>query len=698
MKNSLKKTFITFFSICCLVVGSLAGLFSALKSSKLFVSQETYAEHSSATASTSTGVSIFIREPTYSFSLGGKIFFIDDADKLLKSYKLATETESGGFESNYLNLGQYEILDVCLCGNDLFMLVNTNDNNFNSVIKVTLNDDLDEEAINLKLEQCYDRFCVSSTQFDSVNYLFFTFTCSNTSLEKNCSFTLFNCSTSEFLVDASSETSEIEPKPISFSGSFVDYTKNILKATLFSTSTQNYIFFLYENAVIYYKINALSDLVNLSTISEIGTFEVENFSLENETIIKSCFLNVGDTTYLSSFYLKTNGNETTEIIKVFSISFSSVSDPSSENELTKVLEVDCTNLKFASICGDCLSFSNSNLQTIYHAKFSLSPTGTLQLGSTKNINNPDYRLQFLTANEFIYKNVNTNTELFDNPWGAYSDVEIEQNSNIIKIGFAQLTDAGQTQICDYDYCMFTNSSGNHFGFVKNEYLDTLPEKTLKDAGYKVIKDENGIEHAKVSIWPNSSLYSLPTTFCSGTIGVSELVAERVMQIEDNSLIEILDVLGEYQANNVKMLKVKVNDNQIGYIEARCIRTPADIVNFIVTNATIKNDNTKVYLSANSDATILPFTLNSGKNVRINGKRDTKTGFTSITFNDEFGNEFSGYIETDYVKADAWSTLQIVGCVLIAINIGLLILILIFKKNHLGSHGQKVAEEELITKK
>ena len=36
-------------------------------------------------------------------------------------------------------------------------------------------------------------------------------------------------------------------------------------------------------------------------------------------------------------------------------------------------------------------------------------------------------------------------------------------------------------------------------------------------------------------------------------------------------------------------------------------------------------------------------LDKGKTVRINGKRDTKTGFTSITFNDEYGNEFSGYI-------------------------------------------------------
>ena len=48
--------------------------------------------------------------------------------------------------------------------------------------------------------------------------------------------------------------------------------------------------------------------------------------------------------------------------------------------------------------------------------------------------------------------------------------------------------------------------------------------------------------------------------------------------------------------------------------------------------------------------------------------------------------------TDYVKADSWSTLQIVGCILIAINIGLLVLILIYRKNHLGNRGQKIEKE------
>ena len=73
---------------------------------------------------------------------------------------------------------------------------------------------------------------------------------------------------------------------------------------------------------------------------------------------------------------------------------------------------------------------------------------------------------------------------------------------------------------------------------------------------------------------------------------------------------------------------------------------------------------------------------------IEGKRDTKTGFTFIRYNDEYGNELTGYIATDYIESNSWTTMQIIGCILIAINVGLLILILIFKKNHIGKDGQR----------
>ncbi len=193
------------------------------------------------------------------------------------------------------------------------------------------------------------------------------------------------------------------------------------------------------------------------------------------------------------------------------------------------------------------------------------------------------------------------------------------------------------------------------------------------------------------IIPNTNLYSFPTKV------LTQVTAENVQigvisQIVENSRVEIIDPICRYTANNTTFVKVKVNDSAIGYIDYSNIITPSSYKDFIETNASIKQDNTLVYLSTEADSPVI-YKLNKNYRVRINGSRDTKTGYTSITFNDEYGNEFSGYIITDTLDTDNWSTLQIIGCVLIAINIGLLILILLFKKHKIGNNGTKYLNSE-----
>ena len=104
------------------------------------------------------------------------------------------------------------------------------------------------------------------------------------------------------------------------------------------------------------------------------------------------------------------------------------------------------------------------------------------------------------------------------------------------------------------------------------------------------------------------------------------------------------------------------------------------------------DGTKVYSSANSNSAAIDI-LKKDKDIFIDGKRDTKTGYTYIVYNDEYGNVLSGYIQTDYLETNSWSLMQIIGCILIAINTGLLILILVFKKKHIGKDGQKYVENK-----
>lgn len=689
MNNSLKKIILAFVLSVATALGAFVELFSVILPRS--VSQETRAADVALYGSTTLDTSIYMREPTYSVFYNNKIYFIDNGDKMLKIY----DTDSHSFDSLHKDLSAYTILDARLCSGELFLL--TNNQTKNSVIKIKLDETLVlSEVGSLEINLNYDKFSVSSITVDTTNCLIFTFYSSDTTKNIKPSFALFDFTNSELKINLTE---------INFDTQISIYNNGIASVMFYSTTSKNYFIFLYKENIILYEISWLTagEIANFSTtypsnqltIQSTSVFNFNDFSAfvqDSEKISSTGFLKIDDDDYLiiGSEKYNAEAKKLEESVEVYELKLAS------QNTITPKKELECTNAKFAIANDNFLAYTNSTAQTLSYVKFSKSTTSSdLEVLEHEDVENPDCEVSYFDTDNFEYKKVTTATEIYANPWGLSTKIALGVNANVVKIGYGHLSNG--TEISNFDYCIYTSSSGNYFGYIENRYLENLEEKTIESAGFKATKDENGASHYYASLWPNASLYSLPTTIQSGKVGSSNLVAERIMQIEDNSFVDVLDVLDDYTAGEVKMFKVKVNGDKIGFIEARCVRTPADIVNFVITNATIKNDGTKVYLTANSDSTTLPFTLNSGKTVRINGKRDTKTGFTSITFNDEYGNEYSGFIETDYIKADSWSTLQIVGCILIAINIGLLILILIFKKNHLGSHGQKVGEDEIITK-
>lgn len=685
MKNSLKKIILTFVLSLTTALGAFVGFFPAILPRS--VSQETQAADVALYGSTTLDASIYMREPTFSVLYDNKIYFIDNGDKMLKIY----DVEAQSFDSIHKPLSDYTILDVCFCDGELYLL--TNNQTHNSVIKIKLDTSLSiSEFSNLNLNLNYDKFSVSSTSISEVNYTVFTFFSSDLTKNIKPSFALYDITKSKLKIGLT----EIG---FASSSSFSSNNEGIASMMFYSTtnknslSTENYFLFLYENNIILHQFDDFSaDFTNIHqniNTPEKSTSFVKN---SNEKITKTGFLKIDDVDYLlvSCEENDLEKNSRNECVKVYELSLDS------QISITEKKDCECTNSKYAIANDNYISYTNTSSQTLTYIEFTKSSSNS-EINDIKHddIENPECKIYYYETDDFEYKKVTSVTEIYANPWGLSTNIYLGVNVNVVKIGYGQLLN--DTEISGFDYCMYTNSNGNHFGYIESKYLEKLEKKSIESAGFKATSDENGARHFYASLWPNASLYSLPTTIQSGKINSSNLTAERIMQIEDNSFVDVLDVLCDYSAGDVKMFKVKVNGDKVGFIEARCVRTPADIVNFVITNATIKNDGTKVYLNANSNSATLPFTLNSGKTVRINGKRDTKTGFTSITFNDEYGNEYSGYIETDYIKADSWSTLQIVGCILIAINIGLLILILIFKKNHLGSHGQKVGEDEVITK-
>lgn len=674
MRNYIKNL------MCSLLILTLSVMSMYFCVSKNFSNNLSFADSNSdlhsSTSQNQTEISIFIRKPTYSIFYSNKIFFIDEADNLLKSYNTGTHL----FDSEYLDLSEYEIIDASFVDKYLYILTTGDTQNF--VVKIDLSTLSVISDFNLSINNTYTSFFAQKATFDSKDYTILTYSvCGN-----NPAISVINDT------DKTTETFELK-----FEENNEDHNeiKTGLKETLSiqETNEQLHILFVYYYKIAHFSVDSIDDLKALSDESSIIQ-SLTHTAIPNESsdltqfVIKNVsFAKIDSKDYLAFSFCNTTNSQH---LRLYSFKFGGPTET-----IKYETSADCKNSEWLMFNNDYYTYVDDAEQKLFFTKITIDTSGseTTYEKEYNVIDNPEYQITYFLDEEFEYKETTTLTNLYDDPWGAKFETKIGSGVDIIKIGEAKLVSNGY-KISDYDYCLYTHKNlhgndVNNCGFIKNTDLKLKSDISPKEAGYKEIDGK-----CIVTVWPKTTLYSLPT-IVTGTIGKANndgtysLISKALLNIEDSTPVEILSVLSNYYANNTQMIKVRINNSEIGYIDSNCIRNPSDVKDFVITNATIKNNNTTVYLSPSIDSTTLSFKLNAGKNVRINGKRNTTTGFTSITFNDEYGNEYSGYIETDYIKSDSWSTLQIVGCVLIAINIGLLILILIYKKNHLGSRGQKI---------
>lgn len=677
MKKFLKHTL-----LCFLLLGIALSSFVFVPS--IGKNKVTFADDISTPATTPQGDAhtIFIRKPTYSVFYNNKIYFIDDADKLLKVYNNETRTLDN---EHYYDLSEFyseHPFDVCYLNGKLYILTHEEDKN--TVKKIDLDTLTLDNDFNLTTPQDYNSFFAQKVTFDGTDYTLFTFCKSG----ENPYVALYN--------DSGKNIEE----QFNISLTLAEEHKNYSKILSYQKDSTLYIIFIYDyeendgsytTKVAYYSFNTLNDLTKYSGEESISVTpnswilsDINDLSLDYR-IVNVNFAKVGSVDYLVVSYKNSNGNE---ILHLYNLGFEYTSS-------TLKGTFPCSNSKYSLFNGSIFVTTNEEKQSLFY-NIITSSDEKLLLSKQNEIVNPEYTITYLDEmidaekDKFVFKTTKTATQIYKKPWGTNSIIEISKNIDVVKIGSANLKDDNKTAISDYDYCLFTVNNKNYCGFIKTSDLEEKSAVT-----------ENNYSK-RVTIWPDTKLYALPSVV-TGIIGETEqgniysLSPNTAVSVSENDEIEVIDMICNYSSNGEKIVKICVNGKTYGYVEAKCIHNPADVKEFVITNATIKQDGTIVYKDKNTNGETFSFKLNSGKNVRINGKRDTKTGWTSITFNDEYGNEFSGYIQTDNIKADAWSTLQILGCILIAINIGLLILILVYKKKHLGSHGQKIETEDEIVK-
>ncbi len=611
-------------------------------------------------------LSIFIKKPLFSTIYNDIIYFVDkesSGDLLLKKFHTGNKI----FEQDYLNLSKYTFLKAISNENLMFALVTVNEQPM--LIRINLETfEVSELEID-DLTTSHTEIYVTTINIGGIDHYLVSLTPNEPSetilpliAVVSCdTFSLVSCSSLKF--DTSATVAQVKNNLIKFFAFPLNQSAEI---------TEFYIVFFYDKYVSYSKFS--KEKLILAEI-EVNTTTPFNLTLDNSiyttTIGNIDIINFNNMRHFIITYHKENEIST---LKLYHMQIGDDSD--TKFECTFETSDIAYNNSIILTNADYIIFSKvddlKGLSIIARQiKFDEYQT-TIGTDDSSSAFNPPVEETYFTENNFIYKKVLKTTPMLEKPWESSPIVNIPADAHIIQIGTGTIKHF-RTVVKDYVYCMYSADNKNYLGYVSasSEFLQDLPDI----AGKKTITVTDG-----------TNLYSLPTVVVNNTLVAGVLSSNIITKIPKETKVEIIDTLGGYTANGCTLVKVSVNDTT-GFINANKIIDPQEYVDFIVTNSAIKKDNTAVYSDASQTSQVKDF-LNKNKMVRIDGARDTKTGLTHITYNDENGNVLSGYIVTDYIESDSWSTLQIVGCVLIAINIGLLILILYFKKHHIGKDGQK----------
>lgn len=317
---------------------------------------------------------------------------------------------------------------------------------------------------------------------------------------------------------------------------------------------------------------------------------------------------------------------------------------------------------------DCVSTSNKTIarvsnehQVLYIYDLSGDPFSKLTYV------NKAVQSKLFADEQFKYMRVDSASAIFPTPYSKQADAltTLEEGDNVVIIGKGIYED-DESEISGWAYCMFTKDAKNYYGYVLSSSISELAQTTYS--------------REVLTVKAFTNIYSRPST----------IVDERnlvVRQIEASSsarlivLSSICDYTTKNGENSVKYLKVAVNgqDGQVGYVDrSRVIELNAD-ESRVSPDATVIHDDSQIFTEKNDKSEVIT-TLDKGTRVRVIGKRDTITNLTHVEFNDEHGNRLEGYIYTYNIEADSWNTVQVIGMILVIINVILLVVIVCIKNS------------------
>ena len=247
------------------------------------------------------------------------------------------------------------------------------------------------------------------------------------------------------------------------------------------------------------------------------------------------------------------------------------------------------------------------------------------------------------------------------PYSTKGLVTLSQGANIVEIGegvYKNEENNNTETVNGYKYYLATVNGTNYYGYLPISVVTKL------DVSESIMPYAFTRKNIKMYKYPTSSQDQINTVLHT---------------FEEITKVELVRDISTFKytvgSNNAlrSFYEVQIN-NQVGYILSTDIDSFPEI-ELVQTNAVVLR-TTSVYKNLRDE---LPtWNLSEGTRVRILENRFGTEKYAKISFNDDDGVTCTGYILADNIQADSWSTLQIIGFVLVLLSIVLLVIILIIR--------------------
>lgn len=372
---------------------------------------------------------------------------------------------------------------------------------------------------------------------------------------------------------------------------------------------------------------------DMSTEEEVSSLQSITLSASSviTTIIDDNFIIIGTTPNSVDFYSYVAGSASTTLLG----------------------SIDAQNVQNLDAHGSTLLL-NKNGDSFSAESYSLELTDTPSILTTRinEYKNEEFENNVRHKTSFRCYSLLSDANIYTSPY-SNQYISLSEGTHVTLLGIP--TTSGIE--FGYSYVLVTQGTQNIFGFIDSTLLEAL-SNTSFDYNYAYVID-------------GTNLYNLPSNVTSEEDG--NLVQAKISM---NDKVRIISTMQDASLGGRQYLLVEAC-GKIGFILRDRVSGKALNYNLVLTNAYLK-DNVNVYKSADVESEIID-KLSAGDRVRVISTRRIDSQFLEVKYNDIDGNEVRGFIQSSAIQTDSWSMLQIVGMVLVLVNLVFLVVILAVRK-------------------